>query len=186
MRKWIALILCAFIFCGCHSQQGDLDGAMSLRQRTLSAQSVSFSCKVSADYSQVVHTFSLSCTYEKEGRLSFEVTAPESISGITGYFDKEGGNLTFDDHVLAFPMLADGQISPVSAPWLFMKTLCYGYIRGVASENSQMCIKIDDSYESDPIEVDIWTDPSYNPLGCEFLWQGRRFLSMEIINFTLM
>lgn len=185
MRKCIALIICAVLLSGCNRNDSDINGAMELRQRMIHAESMQFSCNITADYFDCIYTFSLKCLYETNGKLSFTVVEPESIAGITGYFDQEGGNLTFDNQVLAFPMLADGELSPVSAPWLFVKTMCYGYIRGSGVSEDKIQFIIDDSYEADSIQAYIWTDLDYQPVSCEFQWQGRRILSTEIENFSL-
>lgn len=186
MKKCIVLILCVMLLCGCKGGNSEINSAMELRQKMLSAGGCEFDCTITADDSVNLYTFTLQCSYEKDKILKFTVKEPESIQGITGYFDSEGGKLTFDDQMLAFPMLADGQISPVSTPWLFIKCLCYGYIRGVGEDNGQNRIMIQETYEDNTLQADIWTDQNNIPISCEFLWQGRRILSMEIINFTLL
>jgi hypothetical protein len=48
-----------------------------------------------------------------------------------------------------------------------------------------MLLCIDDSYDSDPLRLDVRMDKDGNPISAEILWQGRRILSMEIENFQL-
>lgn len=183
MKKLTALIICLFLLCGCHSSDREIDGALDLRQKLSSANGCQFDCIISADYSDVLYNFSMNCIYDHNGNMRFTVINPESISGISGSIDQNGGKLTFDDKVLAFPILADGYISPVSAPWFFMNTLCGGYIRACGQEGERIRIIIDDTYHENSLQADIWTDQDYLPLFCEFLWQGRRILSIEINNY---
>lgn len=184
MKKLCVVLLCMFFLCGCASSDSELDGALDLRQRMESSQKCQFICKITADYTDKLYTFSMDCTYDKAGTMQFSVLSPESITGITGCFDREGGKLTFDDQVLLFPMLAEGQLSPVSAPWLFVKTMLGGYIRGCGKEGENIHLMIDDSYQENALQADIWTDSSFTPYYCEFLWQGRRILSMQIESFS--
>jgi hypothetical protein len=111
------------------------------------------------------------------------VIDPESISGISGVMDEGKGALTFDEHVLAFSMLADGYISPVSAPWLMIRSLRSGYIRGCGMEEDYIRVIIDDTYEGESIQMDIWLDELQHPTQVDCLWQGRRIISMQVKNF---
>lgn len=184
MKRLCVLLLCMFFLCGCASSDSDLDGALHFRQKLISSEKCQFVCKITADYTDKLYTFSMECSYDDTGTMYFTVLSPESISGITGCFDQEGGKLTFDSQALLFPMLAEGQISPVSAPWLFIKTLRGGYIRGCGKEEESIHLIIDDSYQEYALQADIWTDSSFTPYYCEFLWQGRRIVSMEIESFS--
>jgi hypothetical protein len=95
------------------------------------------------------------------------------------------GKLTFDDKALAFELLADGQFSPVSATWILIRTLRGGYLTSCTDTDYGMLLCIDDSYDSDPLRLDVRMDKDGNPISAEILWQGRRILSMEIENFQL-
>jgi len=120
------------------------------------------------------------------GNVAFKVIQPETISGITGTVSEQGGKLTFDDQVLGFEMLADGQVTPVSAPWLFLKTLRGGYLNASGVDGEYIKLSIDDSYEENPLYLDIWLDQTLNPVRGEILWQGRRIVSLEVSNFRFL
>lgn len=155
---------------------------MSLRSVLLS-KSVEFDTVITADYGDKTYTFEASCTADPQGGLTFTVTQPQTIAGITGSISKNGGKLTFGDQALAFPMLADGQVTPVSAPWILMNTLRSGYLTSCGKEGDGLRLAIDDSYEDDALHLDIWLDGNDLPIRGEILWQGRRILSMEVKNF---
>jgi hypothetical protein len=123
------------------------------------------------------------CTADTQGVLTFSVTSPDSISGITGSIGQGKGTLTFDDKALAFDLLADGQLSPVSAPWVLIHTLRGGYLASCREEGEGMLLSIDDSYQEDPLRLDIRIDSDGTPAWAEILWQGRRILSLELDNF---
>lgn len=123
---------------------------------------------------------------DTDGGMTFTVVEPETISGISGKLSVSGGALTFDDQVLAFPMLADQQLTPVSAPYLLIKTLRGGYIRACGADGELTKLQINDSYAEQALELDIWLDGSLRPVHCDILYSGRRFLAMKISDFVIM
>ena len=183
LKRILCLVL-VLVLSACGKKDDALDKALSMRQR-LQGVECSFQCTVTADYGEKLHVFSMACTADAEGKLAFEVLSPESISGITGVISRSKGNLTFDDKAVAFELLADGQFSPVSAPWILMYTLRGGYLTSCTETDYGMLLCIDDSYDSDPLRLDVRLDKDGNPMSAEILWQGRRILSMEIRNFQL-
>ena len=88
---------------------------MSLRQRVLKADHLQFQAEITADYGDTLSVFTLDCQASSQGDVTFQVLAPESIAGIAGTIQAGKGALTFDGTALFFPLLADGQLSPVSA-----------------------------------------------------------------------
>ena len=183
MKRILCLVF-VFMLCGCGRKDDALDKALAMRQRLLGA-SCSFDCTVTADYGEKIHVFSMRCAADSSGDLTFEVLSPDTISGITGIISRNKGKLTFDDKALAFELMADGQFSPVSAPWILIHTLQGGYLTSCTETDYGMLLCIDDSYESDPLRLDVRMDKDGNPMSAEILWQGRRILSMEIENFQL-
>lgn len=185
MKRIIPVMLILCLLCGCADTDKPLASALALRSQAQQSP-FTFDAKITADYGDELQTFTLQCAVATDGTVSFTVTQPSSISGITGNLRATGGELTFDDKALAFPMLADGEISPVSAPWIFVSTLRGGYIRSCGADGERLRLTIDDSYQDDALQLDIWLDGQQLPVYTEILWQGRRFLSMEISNFTFL
>lgn len=185
MKRVFGIVLCVLLLAGC-SSQGDLGQVTSLRQELLSANGCTFQADITADYGDYLHVFNMVCSGDKEGNLEFTVSRPESIAGITGRITDNSANLTFNDKVLGFALLADGQFSPVSAPWILLKTLRSGYIRSIANTKQGTSIRIDDSYNDDALQVDILLDDNNLPLSAEIVWQNRRILSMKITEFTFL
>lgn len=184
MRRFLCLLPVLALLCGCSEKSELIDRAVALRMELLSA-GCSFDADITADYGDAVHAFSVSCTADSDGNLGFTVTAPESIAGITGVVSCEGGNLTFDETVLTFPLLADDQLSPVSAPWIFLKTLRGGYLSSAGMEEELLRLTIDDSYEEDALQLDIWLNGENLPVRADILYDGRRILAMDVGNFQI-
>ena len=127
----------------------------------------------------------MACRTDGQGDLSFTVQEPLSIAGITGTVSHSSGKLTFADKALAFDLMADGLVSPVSGPWVLMRTLCGGYLTSCAVEGELLRVSIDDSYADDALHLDIWLDGQDVPVRGEIYWQGRRILSLEVKNFVI-
>ena len=181
-RRWALLILTVFL-CGCQSENAELNRAVAFRE-TLLNNCCSFTAEITADYGDKLYTFSVGCTADENGEVSFIVIAPESISGIAGTLKGDSGFLTFDEQILAFPLLADGEVSPVSAPWLLIKTLRNGYISSAGKDGNDVLVVLNDSYEEDALQVDVWLDEKDVPICADIMWQGRRVLSMRIKDFA--
>ena len=133
MRRRLAAIICVlFLLTGCKGNDSSLDKAVVLRNKLLQSDGCIFQATITADYGEQIYEFRMECQVDREGTLSFTVTEPATIAGITGKISGTGSAITFDDKVLAFQTIADGLITPVSAPWLFIKTLRSGYLRDAA------------------------------------------------------
>lgn len=185
MKRAVGILLLLLTFTGCGADDAALDRAMALRAKLLGSE-CSFDAEITADYGDEIRTFSVYCEGNGEGNLGFQVTAPEAIEGITGVIDQGGGKLTFQDTALAFPLLADDQLSPVSAPWVFFTTLRGGYLTAAGMEDELLRLTIDDSYEEDALTVDIWLDALDTPVRAEILYDGRRILTLTISNFQIL
>lgn len=182
MKKCLPLLLAVVLLCGCGREEAGV--GLSLRETLLAAQGCSFDAVVTADYGDKTYEFSMACIGDAQGNIHFTVTAPETIAGIAGSISTAGGRLTFDDQMLAFPLLADGEVSPVSAPWLFLHTLRGGYIRSGCRVDGGSRLTVDDSYEADALQLEVWLNGQELPVAAEIQWQGRRILSMRVENFT--
>ena len=157
MKKIFLLVCVAALLAGCGAGEEQLDRAMVLRADMI-AQALSFDAQITADYGSESFTFCMFCSVDTGGSMTFRVTEPSAIAGISGTVDASGGKLTFDDAALGFELMADGQISPVSAPWVLIRTLRGGYLTSCTQEEGSLRISIDDSYELDALHLDIWLD----------------------------
>ena len=157
MKRIVAVLFVLLILTGCSGMDADMDRAMDIRAKILS-QSIQFETDITADYGDKTYTFSAQCSADSKGNLTFTVLKPETISGISGSVSASGGKLTFDGKALSFPLLADNQITPVSAPWVLVKTLRSGYLTSCGMDGDLIRLAIDDSYADDALHLDIWLD----------------------------
>lgn len=185
MKKTVGLLLLVFLLSGCSGASREIERGMALRAKLLKATCCSFDTQITADYGDKTYQFSMACQGDAQGNLTFTVTAPETIAGITGQVTSQGGKLTFDDVALQFDLMADDQVTPVSAPWILLKTLRSGYLTAAGMEGDQLRLTVDDSYEDDALTLDIWLDGDDLPVRAEILYDGRRILSLSVANFQV-
>ena len=185
MKRCLGLILVLTMLCGCSGKEEELDRAMWLRAQLL-GHSCSFDAEITADYGDKLYEFALRCEGDPQGNLGFQVIQPETIKDITGSFSNRTGKLTFADVALEFPLLADEQVTPVSAPWLLLKTLQGGYLTSVGMDEELLRLTINETYEDDALQLDIWLDGENLPVRGEILYAGRRILTLSIEDFQIM
>ena len=163
----IASILCfLFLVSGCSNENKSLERALSLRSKLQESSGCRFHTVVTADYGEKLYMFAMECQTDREGNLLFTVTEPASIAGITGNIDNDGGAIT--------------------APWLLIKTLRSGYLKGCTETDSGFQISIDDSYQENALHLNIRTDRNLYPVSGEIFWQGRRVLTIAVEEFAFL
>ena len=171
---------------GCTGKTDHVSEGLTLRQKLLQSNGCAFDAVICANYSDCSYVFTLRCTVDQAGDLTFTVIDPESINGISGTVTSAGGDLRFDDTVLGFDPVAGDLISPVGAPWLFIKTLQGGYLHAVQKDPSGTVLIIDDTYRQNSVRAHILVSNDSAPVSCEFYWKGKRYLSMDVCNFIFM
>ena len=186
MKTYAFLVVLMLFLTGCSGSSEELNDGMELRSNLLQSSSCSFSAEVTADYGDEIHCFKMDCVADSNGDVAFTVIKPDSICGITGRLTGKGGDFLFDETALYFPMMADDLLSPVCAPWIFMKSLRNGYITSACTEDGRIRLSIDDSYEGSPLRLDIWLDAEKLPVCGDVLYDGRRILSLHVEKFRLM
>ena len=185
MKRMVAVMIALVLLTGCTGKRDELDRAMKLRANLLGCLGCSFDVTITADYGDELHKFAMNCQTGGGGDVQFTVLQPESIAGITGSISSGEGKLTFDDVALQFPLLADGQITPISGPWILMKTLLGGYLTAVSEEEDLLHLTINDSYEEDALQLEIWLSSENAPVCAEILYDGRRIVTMNVENFQM-
>ena len=186
MRIRLAAIVCVLLLLsGCKAGGNSLGRAVTLRNSILDSNGCSFRTTVTADYGEQIYVFKMDCKTGRTGDLTFTVVEPATIAGITGKISGSGGEIIFDDKVLAFQTIADGLVTPVSAPWLFVKTLRSGYLKSVAETDYGYEISIDDSYAEESLQLQIQVAAEV-PTSAEIFWKGRRILTLSVENFSIL
>lgn len=185
MKKVLSVLMTGLLLTGCASAKNEMDRALSLRTKLLQAASCAFEAEVTADYDDKLYTFGMDCTGDAQGNVTFCVTSPETISGINGKIDRQGGALTFENTALQFGLLADGQLSPVSAPWVLLRALRGGYLTSAGMEDGHLRLSVNDSYADNALNLDVWLDAADIPQRADVCYDGKRILSIRVENFVI-
>lgn len=182
MKRIFIWLIAVILLTGC--SDNTTDTALRLRQQLYSSDGCTFTAVVTADYGDSLYEFEMECQTDASGDLHFCVVTPQTIRGITGFIREDGGELTFDDQLLAFELLADGQVTPVSAPWILMNTLRSGYFNSAADTDDGTMLVIDDSYEEGALKLNVWLNDENLPVSAEIFYEGRRILSVMVSDFA--
>ena len=185
MKRLLSILLISVTLSGCSISENDINQVIGLRTKLQNGDQCSFDTCITVDYGESLSSFELSCKIDDQQNWEITVIRPQTIAGITCRIAGEKGQLTFDDKAVAFEMIADGQITPISAPWLVMKALAGGYINSTVVKNDGLVVRIDDSYSDFLFSVDLWLNENNIPYFAEIVWQGKRIVSMDINNFTI-
>ena len=176
------LLATVLLLAGCGGTKDAQNDLLEMR-RELCAKQCAFLAEIHADFGEITYDFKLDCQFDTDGSMIFAIVSPDTISGITGKIDSAGGALTFEDKAVAFEFLADGQVSPVCAPWLVMKGLRSGFLASWAAEDGGTMLSVDDSFEGNSVNFRVFVTRDLHPLSAEILWEGRCILSIAVENF---
>ncbi len=173
------------LFTGCNNKHDEMDQALLFRQSLENASICSFYSQITADFGDATYQFKLFSTVDEKGEMKFTVCEPETISGIGGTFSADGGKLTFEDSVLAFPSVIEGELSPISTPWILYNCLIKGYISSCGTADKGIQMVIDDSYNGENLQCIVWFGADNRPLYSEIIWKDRRVLSVNVDEFVI-
>ena len=185
MKLWAISLCMLLLLSGCDAAS-EMERGMALRSALQQSEGCTMDVEILADYGGFSDSFSMACTFDRDGNLDFTVTKPDTISGIKGKIAGDKGQIVFDDTVLYYELMADGTISPISGAWVFMKTLRSGYIRSACMEGEQLRLTIDDSFEDGALQVDAWLNSENTPVCADILFGGSRIMSLNIKNLHIL
>ena len=181
MKRILPLFLVFLL--GCSGPDPAMEAALDLRSRCLASPSIRFRAEIRADYITGFEEFTLDCETSPDGAVAFRVVHPEEIADICGTVQQDEGTVEFDGAVLAYPLMAQERLSPLSGPWVVMKAIRSGCILAAGREGELVHVTIDDSYEDNALTVDLWLEDGL-PEEAEIAWEGRRVLSMTFDDFS--
>ncbi len=163
-----------------------MEQALKFRRSLLQASAGTFDAVITADFESTLQSFKMNCQWDSTDQMKFTVLEPNSISGITGTISQDNGKIAFDDKALFFETIADGQITPVSAPWVMMLAMKSGYIKGAGVNESGYLFQLDDSYKENSLNLNLQMNNDCVPIFAEIFYDGRRVVSITLENFTIL
>ena len=181
MKRILPLFLVFLL--GCSGPDPAMETALDLRSRCLASPAIRFRAEIRADYITGFEEFTLDCETSPDGAVFFRVAHPEEIADICGTVRQDEGTVEFDGAVLAYPLMAQGRLSPLSGPWVVMKAIRSGCIIAAGQEGELTRITIDDSYADNALTVDVWLEEG-QVIQAEVAWEGLRCLVMTFDDFS--
>ena len=181
MKRILPLFLVFLL--GCSGPDPAMEAALDLRSRCLASPAIRFRAEIRADYITGFEEFTLDCETSSDGAVAFRVVHPEEIADISGTVRQDEGTVEFDGAVLAYPLMAQGRLSPLGGPWVVMKAIRSGCIIAAGQEGELTRITIDDSYADNALTVDVWMEEG-QVIQAEVAWEGLRCLVMTFDDFS--
>lgn len=190
MRRCLIAILVftmlSFTACREGGRDNALQPAMNFRAELLNSGGAAFSAEVTADYGEEVYNFTLECQYATDGATKITVSAPDTLSGITAEIENETGKLTFGDTELSFGTLADGTVTPLSAPAVLGRCWQGAYIASGGKEKENYRVSYCDGFGDDQLLADTWFSQKGIPIYAELCYNETCVLMLQITDFSFL
>lgn len=186
----ILLLLLSLSACG---SKGSSDDALALRYRTdyLDMKSCEGTAELHADYGERVYDYTVSFQYQKDGEMTIQITAPDSLAGTTARIAAGETRLEFDGVTLETGPLSPEGLSPIDAIPASLRYLCEGYIAECGDEvrDGHDCLRLqfrDPTHlAGEGTEAVLWLDKENGNLRyAEMLQDGFTMLRCEFTAFT--
>lgn len=172
------MITCGLLAgCGGQSQQERFE---SIRQPIDEAETISLTATVTANFTDKVEEFTLSCEC-RDGDWTLQVTQPEIIAGVTARISEGDSTLEYEDAILSTGDLTDSGITPIQVVPMVVEALADGYIDSLWTEEDCLTAKL---IYDDTVAVTIWFDEANGPKAAELSENGTVKAACTIENFT--
>ena len=148
----------------------------SFSKELASAEAVSFTANVRAEYEHKTARFALAYTEDESGAV-VTVLAPELISGISARVSPDGTSLEYGEISLDTGSLDSHGLSPMSALPVMMRALKSGHLDSYWTEDGKTVLRLipDDEYI-----CTVWFGDDMTPLRAELQSDGRIVVFAQI------
>ena len=180
MRRTIAFVLMItlLLLSGCGAKAGET-AVKNFQQSLASAQSVSFTAKMRAEYPDKTENYTLD--FSRSGTTStVEGREPKLIAGIKAHMEDGSSSLEYDGAALDTGVL-EGGLTPVGALPALESAMAGGHLDLVWKEGELTAAQIT---PTDQLTVTVWFDGGMNPCRAELQSSGKVVVYCDIINFT--
>lgn len=179
MKRVLPLMLCFILLCGCaddgKAQFAEFVGIVS------SAENISFTAKVSAQYSDKTAQFTLGYAQTADG-ATVSVIEPELLSGIKANVAGRSLSLEFDGAILDIGTLDDAELSPMSSLPLIVQAMRDGHLEISWVEDEMIAARI---IPADDYVVTLWIDSSLTPVSAEISYMENTVVFIEISDWSV-
>ena len=179
MKRVLPFVLCLILLCGCaddgKSQFLEFVNVVS------SAENISFSAKVSAQYSDKTAQFTLGYEQTADG-ASVSVIEPEMLRGIKANVTGKNLSLEYDGAMLDIGTLDDAVLSPMSSLPLIVQAMRNGHLEISWVEDDMLAARI---IPADDYVVTLWSDSSLTPRSAEISYKENTVVLVEISDWSV-
>lgn len=182
VRKVFAIFLVLLSLSGCAKEDKYEQKALNFRTEMMEQQSCDFTADINASFSNKEYEFTVQVQYAPEETI-VTVISPEAIAGISASVSNSGAELCYDGAELMLGQLADGQVSPMSVPWLLAQCWLGEYISAYGADGELSRITYLKGYADEELTVDTWFDDNDVPVYAEVTYGSDRYISVKIRDF---
>lgn len=179
MKRVLPFILCLILLCGCADDgKGQFADFVKI---VSSAENISFSANVSAQYDDKTAEFTLAYEQTKDG-ASISVVEPELLSGIKANLSGESLSLEYDGAMLDIGTLDDAELSPMSSLPLIVRAMREGHLEISWVEDNMIAARV---IPADDYVVTLWIDSNLTPCSAEISYKENTVVSVEISDWSV-
>lgn len=178
----LLLLLCA---CGrAENGQTAMQEAIDFRAALLQAGACSYVGQICAQVGEEVYPFTLRCGCTAE-QAEVCVLEPESIADITATVSVDNGTITYADMCIAFGEMADGTVTPLSAPAVLYACWTGEAITAAGMDGDAIRITYEKGYDSQCLTVDTWLNSeNHLPFYAEICYNQACIIQMNLTDFA--
>ena len=177
----LTLLALSLLLTACGKDRAFKSEYESFSKELASAEAVSFTANVRAEYEHKTARFALSYTEDESGAV-VTVLAPELISGISARVAADGTSLEYGEISLDTGSLDSHGLSPMSALPVMMRALKSGHLDSYWTEDGKTVLRLipDDEYI-----CTVWFGDEMTPLRAELQSDGRVVVFAQLSDWKL-
>jgi len=172
MRKAAAALCLLMCLSGCGVNRGNAAEqlALEIRSEYVDMSGCTAQLDITADYGQRVYQYGVSMTYQKDGEITLELTAPDNVAGVTARLADGETALEYDGTRVETGVLSEDGLSPIDAVPLLLSTVQEGFLAECVLEELDgtqvLHLFSRDPYKStgQGTEVQLWFDTDTHAL----------------------
>lgn len=184
MRRWILpALMITLLLCGC-GQSGPERKLDGMQKELAAARDLAVSAHVTAFLGDERFVCDLRCVSDAE-QSRVEITAPETIAGISAVVGPEGMTIAYEEMSLGVGGYAP-DAAPVSALPLLLTALRSGSaLRNWTEWEDERTLFVREYYVTEEVGLTVWFDAgTLQPVHAEFARDGATVLRCEITEFS--